>query len=371
MAVANFQKFKNEKEASHLPFLAAIEAWPSPVNPEQLFDDLIDALSEYVYCDHETAVATVLWSIGTHFVDHCQIYPMAMITAPEAESGKSTLMDFMMEIVARPLNASHATTSSLFRVLEYKPTLLIDETDTFVAGNEELRGLLNSGHSRSGAVLRCDGKNNEVTSFPTYGAKSLSGIGNKTLHETLVSRSIILEMGRKPKEIRLKNISANKVKLMVLKRKIVRFEQDVSEVFLEIKPTIPSWLGNRQEQNWTPILKLASLAGTWQEAAYLVCETLTARGKKKSTSEALLESIREIFDTHGDHQIKSAILLDDLVKMEDSRWAAYNRGGKPIAALQVANILKEHKIFPEYDSRRTARHYSRASFEKAWEVYLG
>ena len=36
---------------------------------------------------------------------------------------------------------------------KYKPTLLIDEADTFLRGNEELRGVLNRGHTRSGATI--------------------------------------------------------------------------------------------------------------------------------------------------------------------------------------------------------------------------
>jgi hypothetical protein len=35
-----------------------------------------------------------------------------------------------------------------------QPTLLIDEADTFLRDNEDLRGVLNSGHRHGGSVLR-------------------------------------------------------------------------------------------------------------------------------------------------------------------------------------------------------------------------
>jgi hypothetical protein len=63
-------------------------------------------------------------------------------------------------VVARPLPTSNATVSTIFRVIEMaRPTLLIDEADTFLRENDELRGIINSGHRKGGAdpshVERC------------------------------------------------------------------------------------------------------------------------------------------------------------------------------------------------------------------------
>lgn len=57
----------------------------------------------------------------------------------------------------------------VFRVIEaVQPTLLIDETDTFVTENGELRGVLNSGHTRATAfVIRCRGDAGEQPALPT------------------------------------------------------------------------------------------------------------------------------------------------------------------------------------------------------------
>ena len=60
---------------------------------------------------------------------------------------------------AAPLSTSNTTAAAIFRTIEAaRPTLLIDEADTFLTNNEEIRGVLNSGHRRSGAfVLRLVG----------------------------------------------------------------------------------------------------------------------------------------------------------------------------------------------------------------------
>ena len=44
--------------------------------------------------------------------------------------------------------------AAVFRVIEEtQPTLLIDEADTFLQGNDELRGILNSGYTRKTAYV--------------------------------------------------------------------------------------------------------------------------------------------------------------------------------------------------------------------------
>ena len=62
----------------------------------------------------------------------------------------------------RPLTAA-----AVFRIVEAaRPTLLIDEGETFLLKNEELRGILNSGHRRSSArVMRVGGDNLEPREF--------------------------------------------------------------------------------------------------------------------------------------------------------------------------------------------------------------
>ena len=46
---------------------------------------------------------------------------------------------------------ANVTAAAVFRVVEIqRPSLLIDEADTFLSENEGLRGILNSGHRQGG-----------------------------------------------------------------------------------------------------------------------------------------------------------------------------------------------------------------------------
>ena len=122
---------------------------------------------------------------------------MAIITAPEKRCGKSQFLFLLGRMVNRPFAASNITPAALFRSIDlWQPTLLIDEADTFIHENLELRGLLNCGHSRELAkVVRVVGDKQILKCFYVWGAKALAGIGR--LADTLVDRAISLELRRK------------------------------------------------------------------------------------------------------------------------------------------------------------------------------
>jgi hypothetical protein len=87
-------------------------------------------------------------------------------------------------LVPKPLPASNITPAALFRAVEhFSPTLLVDEADTFLYGErEELRGVLNSGHTRALAyVVRTVGDEHEPRKFSTWAPKALALIGKLPL----------------------------------------------------------------------------------------------------------------------------------------------------------------------------------------------
>jgi hypothetical protein len=81
--------------------------------------------------------------------------------------------------------------SAIFRIVERDaPTLLIDEADTFLKENDELRGILNTGHRRGGQVTRTVGDDHEPRLFSTWAPVAIAMIGQ--LPATLDDRSIVL-----------------------------------------------------------------------------------------------------------------------------------------------------------------------------------
>jgi putative DNA primase/helicase len=183
---------------------------------------------------------------------------LAVITAPEKRCGKSVLLQLIGEMVLKPLSASCISPAALYRAIDaWSPTLLIDEFDTFADKNEPLRGVLNSGHTRHSAfTIVCSGDDNEPTRFGTWGAKALAGIGK--LPETVMDRSILLELRRKLPHEQVSKLRHNKGSVFeVLSSKLMRFSQDHSEAIRYARPNMPDSLNDRAADNWEPLLAIA------------------------------------------------------------------------------------------------------------------
>ena len=88
------------------------------------------------------------------------------------------MLEVLERLCRKALMASSLTPAAIYWVVDReKPTLLIDEADTFLPENGELRGILNSGHRNGGSVIRTVGEEYEPRSFSTYSACAIALIG--------------------------------------------------------------------------------------------------------------------------------------------------------------------------------------------------
>jgi putative DNA primase/helicase len=172
------------------------EPWPEPVNGADLLDALATNVRRHVVLFEHAADTGALWVVHTYLLDCFGISPRPAITSPEKGCGKTTLLDVLSRLASRPLSAANASAAAIFRVVELqRPTLLIDEADTFLPENDELRGILNSGHRQAGSVIRTVGEDFEPRSFSTYSACAIALIGK--LPATLADRSVRIELRRR------------------------------------------------------------------------------------------------------------------------------------------------------------------------------
>ena len=170
--------------------------WAEPVDGARLLSEISAAIRLHIVLPDHAADAAALWAVHTYLLDIFGITPRLAITSPEKGCGKTTLLDVLERLVWRPLLAANLTASVVFRVVEMrKPTLLIDEADLFLAENEELRGILNSGHRRGGCAIRNVGDEFEPRAFSTYSACAIALIGKPPA--TLTDRSIAIELQRR------------------------------------------------------------------------------------------------------------------------------------------------------------------------------
>jgi len=127
------------------------DPWDDEVDGADLLDRIVSAIREYVVMPEHVAETAALWVVHTHAFDWWQVTPRLAISAPTMGSGKSVMLDVLSTLVPRALEAANLSTAVAFRAIDkFRPTLMIDEVDTFLRDNDELRGVLDSGHRKGG-----------------------------------------------------------------------------------------------------------------------------------------------------------------------------------------------------------------------------
>lgn len=351
-----------------------VEPWQEPIELATLLTELSVTVRHFIICQQETADAVALWVAMTWVMDVVKIAPLAVITAPEKRCGKSLLLFLLGKLAYRPLTASNISPAAMFRAVEaWRPTLLIDEADSFVRTNEELRGIVNAGHSRESAyVVRVVGENFTPTRFSVWGAKALAGIGR--LADTIMDRAVVLKLRRKlPHENVARLRDARSDLFEVLCEKLARFAEDYREAIRIARPDLPASLNDRTQDNWEPLLAIADIAGgEWPHLGRRAALKLSdSDSPTMSIGTELLADIKEVFELKKVERISTAELIAALCDEDERPWATYNRG-KPISPRQVSTRLAEYGISSRTIriGSSTLRGFLRTWFDEAFSRYL-
>lgn len=359
--------------------LPEVEPWADPVDPSALLQELTDAIRRHVILDEAKAISVALWIAHTWVYERFQHTPRLSVTSPIKRCGKSTLLDILRALSCRPLKADSISPSGVFRTVEALAplTLLIDEADTFLTANEELRGILNSGFERSGQVIRVVEVKEEwqPIRFATFSPVAMAGIGG--LPGTLEDRSLPVVLQRKAADetvIRLRAEGAREG-LATLARKLARWAQDRA-AWLPIDPPMPAALGDREADVTVPLIAIADDAGhLWPtRARKALCDVFKVRADNEGTAEAgllLLTDLKLLFEGTSSLAMFSADLCGRLEKMEERPWPEW-KAGKPMTTPQLAKALKPFGVRPGTIrlGQETAKGYYKEALKDAWDRYL-
>lgn len=350
------------------------EPWHEKVDLNAALNEAVALMYLYTVITKEGIHAIVLWCAYTWFHEYGTVSPILNLFSPEKRCGKSTVLNVIKRFCKRSIVASNISPPALYRTVEkLKPTLLVDEADTFLAKNEELRGILNAGHYRDTAfVYKCVGDDNNPTSFNTFCPKVIAGIGKPP--ETIEDRSISVEMKRKLTTQKVQSIRrANNSQFDEIAQKFARYAQDNSDVFSAHLPNGVEQINDRANDNWEPLFTIADLAGgEWPQLAREAAIALSGTEEETSSiGEQLLSDCYEILAKNSSDRIRTVDLLDSLCADDEKPWLTWNRGER-ITNRQLRDILVPFGIKPtdiKFDSK-TKRGYYKADFTDAYQRYV-
>lgn len=335
-------------EHSHDEVVQEIEPWDGPVDGNAIALEIVALLRRHTVQPAMGYEAIALWSVGTYVFDAFRVFPRLCLYSPQKRCGKSTSLECIEATARRSLIGSSITASVLFRAIEsWKPTILADEADTWIHGNEELRGIINSGHTRRTArVFRTEevnGSRSPVT-FSTWAPLALAMIN--TPPDTILDRSIVVNLRRRAKHERVHKVPASLFDDNVdLRRKLARWALDNMDALRRSQPVMPDVGNDRAQDNWHSMIAIAELlGGDWPKLAITAMRTLEgAKPDDEDIGAMLLTDIQEIFSGWKHDNIFSQDLVDALVDLESRPWCEWRRG-QPMTKNSLSKLLKPYRI---------------------------
>src|SRR5262249_38563719 len=237
-------------------------------------------------------------------------------------------------------------------------------------GAEDLRGILNAGHSRGWPYLRWDVKANRLTECSTFAMSMLAGIGD--LPDTIEDRAVVVLMRRRASGETVRQFRRRRAVpgLHELRDRVHAWVTAHMHELEHAEPDLP--VEDRQADVWEPLIAVADIAGgDWPDRARAACRAMcsvTNDDDEGTAGERLLADLREIWGEHESH-LPTAVILDRLHEIEEAPWSDYY--GKPLTARGLARLLRPYGIRSRNvvvgDER--PKGYVRADLADAWSRY--
>jgi putative DNA primase/helicase len=274
-----------------------------------LLDRIVTALAKYLVLPVSALRAIALWVLFTHCFEVAERAPKLLVKSAEKRSGKTLLLRLVGYLVPRAKLSSNISPAAMFRLITARRiVLLIDETDTFVRGNEEIRGIINSGFDKETAtvtrVVPVNGNGSlGVADFSTWCPQLLAGIGD--LADTIQDRSVVVTIVRKLKSQTVPKLRARDAgPLRDLSGQAARWAQDnmaaVAEIVEAGPEGMPDELNDRATDAWEILFAIAQQVGNpWPTYTHEAALALTSDAEDTSSNVLLLRDLHELFEERG------------------------------------------------------------------------
>jgi putative DNA primase/helicase len=126
------KKVEAEDDQNALPRWK-VEPWSEPVDGAALLGSIKQIFRRYIVLPKDADTALALWVLHAWTMDAGDISPFMVLVSPTKRCGKTSVLILLYFLTPKSELAANITASSLFRYIEaVRPTLLIDEADSFV-----------------------------------------------------------------------------------------------------------------------------------------------------------------------------------------------------------------------------------------------
>jgi Protein of unknown function (DUF3631) len=360
------------------------------VSLADILDHVHDQLTRFVVFPTAAEPAFLtLWVAHTHAIEAAYATPYLHVHSPVPRSGKSTLLEVLASLVARPYGAANITPAALFRLVDVdKPTLLLDEIDAQFQSDPEtagaMRSIINAGYRRgSGSkVTHCEGREHLPRSFETFCPKALAGIDDpyrSIVHASTRDRTVPIRLERKTAADAIERWRPrlHEAGLHELRDRLGdAIAEHLGDLHTAL-PEVPAQLNDRAQEVFEPLFAIAEAAGgAWPGRLRDAALALAAEPEEGDEPIAieLLAHVRTVFAEQRTDRLFTEVLCGALKAREEWPWRDWgSRRRQPgLAPGDVAKLLRPFRIKPltVRVGGRTKKGYKVEQFADAWERYL-
>ncbi|MET4173870.1 hypothetical protein ABIB99_004970 [Bradyrhizobium sp. LA6.1] len=310
-----------------------------------------------VFDKEEKYVTNALWIVASYFLRHETIrafdaFPMLAFMSPEPASGKSQALKITQLLACNAISAGSHTTASLLAKIDAEPekiiTLCLDEIDTIFShgkDNSDLIRLCNLGYERGKTITRMKRFGEGFNETPAYCPKVFAGLSMARIPGPTKTRTLVINMRPKSANETVER-HTNLEALAGLRDRLTALADDASFIGkLNSFSLETSFLNNRDEQLWEPLLAVAKAVDEEWYQRGLKAAQFFAAGKADNLSHSILLSVYRVFRS-GKYQdrIHSLTLLEELHELGIPKWIDHNHLSKCLSDYDPEISTKQMKI---------------------------
>lgn len=276
---------------------------------EKLWSEVKRYLWEHIDLREGYDILTA-WILASWFPEKWHAVPYLFFYGP-AGSGKTWALEVLASIGFRPFLTASITVASLFRICDYyKPTLFLDETETYMTKDRrEIMNLLNSGYRKGSKAVRTEDTKEgyKIRTFKTFGFKALSG--TKEFIETLRSRCIIFNMSEATRDIKT-GIDHERAERLRKKLLAYRFKLQ-SRKETEEKPEAIKTLKGRLRELFEPLIIVAPPSAKQSIIAEAEKIRKIVQEEQKASDEAIV--FKAIVEAYEQNPEENKVMIKQIV----------------------------------------------------------
>jgi len=339
---------------------------------------MLHLIEEYLWVTAEECLTIALWILHTYVFRQFRHTPRLLVISPIEECGKTTVLKVIEQLAHETERYGSVTAATIYHQLEHTPgiTLLIDEADNLDLFNDrKMRQIFNYGHETSGADI---GRFNNGRP-QKYSVSAPLALGTiQELPRPLMSRSIVVNMHRSPKQV--KPFYETDRAFIIVREALGRW---AARCNLNRNPEMPAGFRGRRADNWRCLVAIADDLGFgYDEVARAAAVALGSDKQYENQHITVLTDIRTVFDMYGADRLSTkAELIPALAGLEDSPWGEWTGldGTAAPHLLTQGDIgrllrpfaIRSKTLWPpgRRPGTKSESGYSRQQFEAAWASY--